>query len=113
MTLVHPHSDRRTEPRYEAAGQITWRRPTSRVGLLGWLDNSSRSGVAFVAAARLRPIFGEQIEVRGPNQNTQFYRVTRVTPRGEELSLVACQAVALSGTQTTVWSLSDHGHTVN
>ena len=86
--------DRRREVRRVRAGQIRWRRTGTCTTFHGWLSDVSPASVSFIAPARSRPASGEEIEVFGSDRGQQRYRMTRIAPYDQRLSLVACRRVS-------------------
>ena len=82
--------NRRCEPRHAHAGRVLWRKPGTYATFPGWLSDRSSSGVSFVAAARIRPASGDEIELIGADRTRQRFRVTRVASYDAQLSLIAC-----------------------
>ena len=91
--------ERRSERRYTLAGRIFWRKPGRNMKVLGWLSDTSLSGVSFITATGMRPSVNEHIELTGPNHSTQCCRVARTTSYDRHLSLVACEATPEHGLQ--------------
>ncbi len=85
--------DRRNEPRYPLAGQLAWRRVGGEQTFTGWLSDTSRRGVSFIASAKRRISFGDELELISPDEGSQRCRVTRVEAYGGDLSLVACTTI--------------------
>ena len=86
--------DRRGEVRGVRAGQIRWRRAGTCTTFRGWLSDASPASVSFIAPDRSRPASGEEIEVFGADRGQRRYRVARIAPYDERLSLVACRRVS-------------------
>jgi hypothetical protein len=86
-------ADRRRESRYPLASRLSWRKAGNDKRLVGWLSDTSRSSVSFIASRRNQPSFGEMIEMIGPDRHEHALRVTRVAPYDENLSLIACRGV--------------------
>ena len=86
--------ERRSEARYPLAGKVFWRKPGRNLKVLGWLSDTSLSGVSFITAMGMRPSVNEHIELTSPDDSTQRCRVARTTPYDHRLSLIACEATA-------------------
>ncbi len=84
--------DRRSDPRYPLAGKIFWRKPARTLNVLGWLSDTSRSGVSFVTKDNDRIVLGEEIELLNASREIQRYCITRIAPYDSRLSLVACRS---------------------
>jgi len=85
--------DRRCESRCPTTGTLSWRKAGTHTNLFGWLSDTSRSSVSFIALTRRQPSFGEMIEMIGPDGHGHALRVTRVASYDEDLSLIACRGV--------------------
>ncbi|MBU0638339.1 MAG: hypothetical protein KKB50_05695 [Planctomycetes bacterium] len=94
MTEQTENWDRRREPRYPVAGRVTCTREGLPQTFRAWLSDTTRSTVSIVAASTHQPALGEEIELISPDRNRQRCRVLRIAPYGENLSLVACRALA-------------------
>ncbi|HOW72532.1 MAG TPA: hypothetical protein PKY77_18180 [Phycisphaerae bacterium] len=87
------HRDRRKTVRRDAVGRIRWRRIGSDWYAAGWLSDRSPADLSFIASRTNEPSPDEEIELRTPDRDRQFARVTRVASYDDELSLVACRVV--------------------
>ncbi|MBP7936131.1 MAG: hypothetical protein KA354_15930 [Phycisphaerae bacterium] len=87
------HRDRRKTVRRDAVGRIRWRRIGSDWYAAGWLSDRSPADLSFIASRANEPSPDEEIELRTPDRDRQFARVTRVASYDDELSLVACRVV--------------------
>lgn len=83
--------DRRKTVRRDAVGRIRWRRAGSDWYAAGWLSDRSSADLSFIASRANEPSPDEEIELRTPDRDRQFARVTRVASYDDELSLVACR----------------------
>ncbi len=91
--------ERRSERRYALGGRIFWRKPGRKLNVLGWLSDTSLSGVSFITGTGRRLTLNEDIELTGPDRSTLRCRVARIAPYDRGLSLVACEATAEHGLQ--------------
>jgi hypothetical protein len=91
MTERRHRRDRRGEARRPQAGRIRWRRARNGPTLAAWTSDASASSLAFVAAARLSPTAGDEVEVLGADGGRQRYAVARVSAYDQQLALVACR----------------------
>lgn len=88
--------DRRREPRYASAGAISWRRAGSDRAFIGWLSDTSRSSLSFIASSENEPSFDEAIEVTGSDRCRRAFRTTRIARYDDNLSLIACRNVIVA-----------------
>lgn len=86
--------DRRQTVRRDAVGRIRWRRTGSDWYAAGWLSDRSPVDLSFIASRANEPSPDEEIELRTPDRDRHFARVTRVASYDDELSLVACCMVS-------------------
>ena len=86
-------ADRRRESRYPLASTLSWRKAGHDKRFVGWLSDTSRSSVSFIASRKSQPSFGEVVKMTGPDGHEQALRVTRVAPYDETLSLIAGRGV--------------------
>ena len=84
--------DRRCETRYPLPERLTWRKPGSDQAFMAWMSDTSRTSSSFVTSAQ-RVEFGEVIELVSLGGPPQRCRITRITPYGRGLSLIACRSI--------------------
>lgn len=92
MTERRIQRDRRSEPRYPVSGRVFWRKPGRSLSYAGWLSDASTASASFITADHARLTVGEQVQLTGSKHAAQCYRVTRIAPYDDKLSLVACRA---------------------
>ncbi len=85
--------NRRVNERVRCCGErLLWKGENARRNRRGWLNDVSAQGVSFLIEQRRKPSEGETVEVRTDKHGDPMsYRVTRVTPEGMDLALVACE----------------------
>ena len=93
--------DRRSVPRRATPGRISWKRANKNINFMGWLSDSSESGISFITSAMSAPLVGEEVSACGDAIGTRRYRVQRVEPYDSHFSLVGCAFIAVSEPQTT------------
>lgn len=89
--------DRRSETRTSAAGRISWKLARGRENGWGLLSDESGSSVSFITSNRCPPELGAEIDLVGASRPRRRYRVTRVWPFDETLSVIACRSTSLAG----------------
>ena len=88
--------DRRCETRWALAGTILWRAAGSDRTFFGWLSDTSRSSLSFIATSQNAPSFGEVIDVAVSDRCRYVFRTTRIAPYDDDLSLIACRNVTVA-----------------
>jgi hypothetical protein len=99
MSLGQP--ERRAEVRCAGvAERICWTRDDVGGSHTGWVNDTSRNGVAFITPRRDQPSPGEQIELTfgagGRTPQHTAAQVLRTEPYDRYFSLVACKHAGLS-----------------
>ena len=94
MTERRTEQDRRSEPRYPVAGRVLWGKPGRSPSCLAWLSDASASSASFITANHAHLTVGAQVQLAGSKHAARHYRVTRLAPYDDKLSLVACRASA-------------------
>ncbi len=92
--------ERRSVPRRATPGRISWKRENKNINFMGWLSDSSESGISFITSAMSAPLVGEEVSACGEAIGTRRYRVCRVEPYDSHFSLVGCAFLAVAETQT-------------
>jgi hypothetical protein len=85
--------DRRSEPRFQTVGRIQWRPNHSAQAFKGYISDSSKSGLSFLAGRSSEPRIGEQVELDCPRALHPVWKVVRVEDYDSNLCLIACEAL--------------------
>ena len=86
--------DRRSETRTSAAGRVSWEQIHGGENGWGLLSDASGSSVSFITSNRSQPELGAEIDLVGASRPRRRYRVTRVWPFDESLSVIACRSTS-------------------
>jgi hypothetical protein len=98
MSTGYQWWDRRRAVRRATPGKVWWHAEEDTRPTLGWLSDTSQSGMTFVSSAADGVVPGQTLRVsrghpRRRNSSFEAFRVCRIEPYGPNCELVACTRI--------------------